>query len=477
VVAPPPVTALRSAAALAALADVASHVPVRDANGLARVTAERRQVVTDGCRHILAELLAVEEQAEVLRFLSETSTLFLAAGRRSFSVLPVCKLGARHITIDTRVLRELCHDVGYATSGKAEFVQRKLDSWRRFFALPAGFLPQDLDNPPVGKRLFTGMIRTDGVSASVVTRKWYRCRVDKAAAPHKPTAAELRERFRAKCAAWAAVKTSVVGVDPGRKEVYTWASDERRCGALGNKESYSRAHLTKHKQHNEGLLRRAGLTELLAATPSLKQGRQGTGREYLAHIEPRLDDIVRVRCGRSWKKAAFDAYVMRKKVLDAAIKELVASAGCPKSQLLVAFGDASFSHTSPGHAPSPRRRWVVERMRRVHHLDVLDIWEFNTSKVCSRCHAPRELEPIPTANSPYFAKRCTDTECLVKWNRDVNAARNMAFLARQILAGVERPRLFSVPLSAFRDGGNDGTGGVQLPVHQLAEGGGGLLPL
>jgi len=201
VVAPPPVTALRSAAVLAALADVAPHVPVRDANGLAHVTAERRQVVTDGCRDILAELLAVEEQAEVLRFLSETSTLFLAAGRRSFSVLPVCKLGARHITIDTGVLQELCHDVGYATSGRAEFVQRKLDSWRRFFALPAGFLPEDLDNPPVGKRLFTGTLLTDGVSASVVTRKWYRCRVDKAAAPPKPTDAERRERFRAKCAA------------------------------------------------------------------------------------------------------------------------------------------------------------------------------------------------------------------------------------------------------------------------------------
>ena len=52
---------------------------------------------------------------------------------------------------------------------------------------------------------------------------------------------------------------------------------------------------------------------------------------------------------------------------------------------------------------------------------------------------------------------------------DVNAARNMAFLARQSLAGVERPRLFSVSLSARRD---NGTEGVQIPVQIEGRSGG-----
>lgn len=116
---------------------------------------------------------------------------------------------------------------------------------------------------------------------------------------------------------------------------------------------------------------------------------------------------MRTKSSRSWKTTMFDAHIMCKKVLDDTILKLVRSAACPKEELLVAAGGASFSNTLRGHARSPRRRCVVERMCRTHGLDAMGVNEFSALTVCSACHAECALQPLQgTANPPRCRTMC-----------------------------------------------------------------------
>ena len=56
----------------------------------------------------------------------------------------------------------------------------------------------------------------------------------------------------------------------------------------------------------------------------------------------------------------------------------------------VTFEDASFNNASKGHAPAPRR--LVLRNRLINRgFHVVDVGEYNTSQVCSKCHAPLKV--------------------------------------------------------------------------------------
>ena len=85
---------------------------------------------------------------------------------------------------------------------------------------------------------------------------------------------------------------------------------------------------------------------------------------------------------------------------------------------MVAFGDASFNHASKGHVVSPRRTLIRNRLAKAHGVEVLDVREFNTSRVCSSCHSQYPLQK-PTGmkvSKPHFVRRCNSITCQTIWN-------------------------------------------------------------
>ena len=115
--------------------------------------------------------------------------------------------------------------------------------------------------------------------------------------------------------------------------------------------------------------------------------------------------------------------------------------GDDSSNTIIAYGAGKFNASSPGYKSSPTRSsYFANRLKKVHNATVLNIWEFNTSQICSKCQAPVKLCGVATQQDPFmtpanivqkhhFVRRCTNNLCRIIWNRDVNAARNMAFLA------------------------------------------------
>ncbi|KAG1436416.1 hypothetical protein G6F56_013565 [Rhizopus delemar] len=99
---------------------------------------------------------------------------------------------------------------------------------------------------------------------------------------------------------------------------------------------------------------------------------------------------------------------------------------------MIAFGAITFSQTMRAEAEGL--------------LVVLDIDEYNTSQVCSKCQA-LGLRKLRTETSSFFSvlvcDHCaTQTGGQTIWQRDVNASRNMHSIATSIIHGQPRPNHF-----------------------------------
>ncbi len=84
----------------------------------------------------------------------------------------------------------------------------------------------------------------------------------------------------------------------------------------------------------------------------------------------------------------------------------------------------------------------MELLRQRAIVYIID--EFRVSRVCSAC-VQLTLRPLQTADGsrPHALRVCH--HCHNVWNRDVNAAHNMALLLRAELEGRERPAALRRP--------------------------------
>ena len=85
---------------------------------------------------------------------------------------------------------------------------------------------------------------------------------------------------------------------------------------------------------------------------------------------------------------------------------------------------------------------VVFRALRHHdrlgHLVLVKVPEFRSSKICSRCQT-LTLEHVRdqvSGDALHAVLRCNN--CATVWNRDVNAARNLRFIAIHMAANENR---------------------------------------
>ena len=120
--------------------------------------------------------------------------------------------------------------------------------------------------------------------------------------------------------------------------------------------------------------------------------------------------LIDVKCAKGYRRLRFNVYVNQMKTLDKFCLKLID--GQVKSRIGVCFGDASYNPDMKGSRKGPRRLWLLDRLKRVHHLDCVDIWEFNTSKMCSKCHHYKPLVDCKTALNPYSVRSCTNCQTI-----------------------------------------------------------------
>ncbi|KAI3635164.1 hypothetical protein MIR68_006730 [Amoeboaphelidium protococcarum] len=335
-------------------------------------------------------------------------------GLRLFSLVPIGKLRQKHILVDTDALHDLYQMADMEVPPKPEFRNQADVWWRRAF---------DVDSVTTANRRFGYSLSTDGVQVSLHLMKPFQ-------------EAEVNDWGFDLDGAYYPLEvgpnTNVVGLDGGRRCLYTTVSgegrdDEQMCRNVRWQEISGSTYAKKKKavwmRHDPQM--QAWIT--LIPTP-----RCMTHDAYHAHLTHFLglrNQLLGFYRDSKWRRLRWKTRIKRQKAYDQIAQEL--SNG--NEDTIIAYGGGSFDSSSRGHPPTPTKHLFVELKRR---FKCRLIPEYRTSQVCSNCDGQL------TQTRFWAVKECQNL-CLTLWNRDVNAARNISrvFLYRNEHNG-ERPEQF-----------------------------------
>ena len=239
--------------------------------------------------------------------------------------------------------------------------------------------------------------------------------------------------------------------------IYLAANTERLATIqeIAERFEISRSHLMKvvnqliRNGFVEGLRGKGGgdirfpVGSLLMRTADLAQA--------IAHVEAFAAghaEATRLYCSRRQREERFEVRRRTQKTLDALCRRVVDCGKEGKTDVrpvVVAFGDAGFSHASRGHASGPTKGFKRQLARHCHA--VIDTSEFRSSTRCSACGCVLS-DRRDGARLRWGVRRCV--ECSSSWwNRDVNAHR------ARVSPGRAPPRGVSPRRRARRGGGRD----------------------
>ena len=133
---------------------------------------------------------------------------------------------------------------------------------------------------------------------------------------------------------------------------------------------------------------------------------------------------------RWWGQQRFRQAIKHQRVLDHIADQVLG----PKHDRIAVFGDGVFPPSMKGIPPAPVTM-VRDYLARKGRVVLLD--EGLTSKTCCQCHSVMRQHA-----SLHATKHCKSAIHTWSWNRDVNAARNIAYLWKCYMAGLDRPAAF-----------------------------------
>ncbi|KAJ2255686.1 hypothetical protein GGI13_001503 [Coemansia sp. RSA 455] len=392
------------------------------------------------------------------------------------ALAPLYHASAGYITIGTQGLYFLLKDLAKTSDIKCpetsvtNFKQHRLQRWPENITIPRKLFLQP-DEAVLGeKKYFRHSFTTDGVGASVGTRRW----VSRPNAPVVRETIERRATRLANAAAEAARAAAVtamgwttehfdrefVGVDPGRKTTiearrlrdpnwsYTLSTNEyyERCGMNDDRDTDARE--TQDVNGLKQWMSKVPTAKTATAQETLKRLRYLYQSPYFRQMmDKNLDVKKRIRRWESFKrKQSFIAKVCHR-----------LTEGLEKHKATICFGDAGFSNSSRGNRASISMQPFFDFLRR-EGWHVVEVSEFNTSQVCSYCcrqfkddYLPYKVCDVGGAAdghafyykpaSNHFVRRCTHCHAIL--NRDGNAARSIGYLGMLEYYKRQRPLCFT----------------------------------
>ena len=354
--------------------------------------------------------------------------IFVSTGRKVFTLCPNYTMKAKYITIDTNVLYSLIDtDLDISSFGLLQF-----EMFKKYFKIKSKYFGEKLK--------FNCMIKTDGVGCTVILYKWTDINNKK-----ENTIIKIPENPQ-----W-------IGIDPGRKDIFTSCDEWGNINKLSNRQYYESSKFWERTRKMNKYIKNNQLDDLMRYMPTSKSHCSDNTlllMDYLFHNKEKINLYFKIQCTRNTRHLRWRCYIHKHKTLDNACKKIVGN----KVNPVISYGDASFCHNSKGHSPSLRGNWMFHRLKYIHNVKIFYTREYNTSQVCSNCHADKRLAGLCTKydidrpgtirpSNTHFVRSCTN--CRMIWNRDVNASRNMLYLGKIGILGLERPEIFSRKLPAL----------------------------
>ena len=355
----------------------------------------------------------------LLRYSAFLNKVYQAAESKLFDIVPVCKVRAHFIRVDTSVLYGVLRDAG---------VINKQVTSATFDTLRDVFWNDAIDFRKIKPRGFEfgWSVSTDGVGLCST--------FEKAVAVNEISTTTVvgvstSRGGRASSEYDASPDAMVVGNDPGRINIYYMAGlyeGETKVVKLTRKQYYTESGCITARRNSERWSR--GIKDQLdALSEASTKGISCTAHEwYLSrfeiHKQALWDEYLKPR----WARQRLSLYGGKKRVFANFFNKLVSTFS--GGRLVVAYGSAKFASGGAGEQSVPTTRAYKECASRVETY-----WtdEFRTSKV--HCLDDSVLELISTMSRPGVALRgLLFNPSLHKFvSRDLNAALNI----RKILIG------------------------------------------
>jgi len=385
-------------------------------------------------------------------------------------IIPLYTWNAKYITIDTDALSEMFLHLIEKGKGKMKGEERKRlyesnpsKFWTLFFKIPKRHLKKAVD-----EKLFSFMIKTDGVGVSVHLYKWKtmdsemrNCTSDEERKKlYAKRKLEERERDMEFLKSLDKDPNSrSAGVDPGLDDLMTVYNEiyddpnpelirkKKRHSYPGkirwfsNKRYYTESMFKYTTERARMFLSRANLLIWSTKIPSIGT----TFASFTNYLEYILDGefltvMLNVKCSKSYVKLRWKRYIHNKQTVYNFCKEVLA--GYDPKLTIIYYGDASFQHNMKGKSTSPKQMRFVKELRRMN----ANVWmtsEFNSSLVCSSCKSEKRMKGFESSKNRYKVRECQTTTCCKIWNRDGNAARNILDIGRTLIRTGEKPLVFS----------------------------------
>ena len=380
--------------------------------------------------------------------------------KKTFSLMPIRGLDRCYVSVSNTALREWIYRyrkdenaVGIEIFEKTQHMERKeffksFDSeslwyWKQCFDLKKVLRSHNQIN-------FEGPIATDGVGCSITISKPQN--VQKAKDEEENKVITLQDDNRGadtsiRLFSSAELDASdVVGVDPGRKTLFTSAIEKR--DAAGSKQKH---HITtysadkwrhmsggndaKYKREKWAANVSQAYKDWLLGMPSTKVATVAGMQTHVKHLMSKFAQCFKVNGAPKIRRLRMTNYIKQQQSLAKMVNEFISqpkAIGSDKKKLIVAFGDAAFKTAGPTNK-------MKKELKRRPDVTVVDLDEFHTSLMTNCCafhstspcavervgpkHKVLQKDGSVKSESLYSVTFCKRCSCI--WNRDVNASVNM----------------------------------------------------
>lgn len=260
----------------------------------------------------------------------------------------------------------------------------------------------------------------------------------------------------------------IVGMDPGKNDIYSAC-----CETDGKKTYFSYSsqqkrvgdYTTRRLQICNKLKKNLGLQEFenqFAENANRKRCSmsQDCFSDYLSHKYKYMRHVEVAYMREIWNKLAWRGFIRKDQTKHQIINDLKnkLSSMRPdinhKNDVVIAIGD--WSHNLKvqikSGAPTIGIGFLRLLRRSFDHVYLID--EYKTSIICNKCHH-RCNNPVTTSKIVGYYKddnpikrrvhkilRCTNENCRIYWNRDVNGSSNILCHANSILSSKPLPEAF-----------------------------------
>ena len=248
----------------------------------------------------------------------------------------------------------------------------------------------------------------------------------------------------------------IVAIDPGKINIGTsfWTNNVRedpRRAQVTTAEYRHESKFGKSQKWQQNVREGSSIyASNIENMPTMKTTNVETSIRYRLSIGDWMFYFCKKKPFLKWR---FKTKVFSQKAMVNVVKRLIGETnevGKKKERVLVGLGDWSAQDGFKGRPKAPVKKLRAALKKRA---TVIDIDEYRTSKTCSVCCEERDMKHVKVWKGVedaegivhdrlvdcYGIVRCLKTRCMVTWQRDHNAARNIHALLWGILNGKERP--------------------------------------